>query len=117
MGFLRFGFPALFEHTRNLSVFKSIAVDAAYIANPVLEGAKRGVTRKGLTGTGSASVQLPAFYNNVLDVKFQIVFGYPGWLKWIWPWSGAKARGGAPIPIPITCWGSLSGFLKSTSGP
>ena len=43
-----------------------------------LEDAKRRVTRIGSTGAGSASVQLPAFYNNVLGTKFQIVFGYPG---------------------------------------
>jgi tripartite-type tricarboxylate transporter receptor subunit TctC len=43
-----------------------------------LDVAKRRVTRIGSTGAGSASVQLPAFYNNVLGTKFQIVFGYPG---------------------------------------
>jgi hypothetical protein len=43
-----------------------------------LDDAKRRVTRIGSTGAGSASVQLPAFYNNVLGTKFQIVFGYPG---------------------------------------
>ncbi len=43
-----------------------------------LDDAKRRVTRIGSTGAGSASVQLPAFYNNVLGTQFQIVFGYPG---------------------------------------
>jgi tripartite-type tricarboxylate transporter receptor subunit TctC len=43
-----------------------------------LEDAKKRVTRIGSTGAGSVSVQLPAFYNNVLGTKFQIVFGYPG---------------------------------------
>jgi hypothetical protein len=36
------------------------------------------VTTLGTTGAGSASVQYPAFYNNVLGTKFKIVFGYPG---------------------------------------
>src|SRR5262249_22476809 len=40
--------------------------------------AKRRVTTIGTTGAGSASVQYPAFYNNVLGTKFKIVFGYPG---------------------------------------
>jgi tripartite-type tricarboxylate transporter receptor subunit TctC len=43
-----------------------------------LEDAKRRVTAVGTTGAGSASVQYPAFYNNVLGTKFRIVFGYPG---------------------------------------
>jgi tripartite-type tricarboxylate transporter receptor subunit TctC len=30
----------------------------------------------GSTGAGSASVQLPAFYNNILGTKFKIIFGY-----------------------------------------
>jgi tripartite-type tricarboxylate transporter receptor subunit TctC len=42
------------------------------------EDAKRRVTTIGTTGAGSASVQYPAFYNNVLGTKFKIVFGYPG---------------------------------------
>ncbi len=43
-----------------------------------LEDAKQRVTTIGTTGAGSASVQYPAFYNNVLGTKFKIVFGYPG---------------------------------------
>jgi tripartite-type tricarboxylate transporter receptor subunit TctC len=46
-----------------------------------LEDAKKRVTTIGTigtTGAGSASVQYPAFYNNVLGTKFKIVFGYPG---------------------------------------
>jgi len=43
-----------------------------------LEDAKTRVTTIGTTGAGSASVQYPAFYNNVLGTKFKIVFGYPG---------------------------------------
>jgi len=43
-----------------------------------LEDAKKRVTTVGTTGAGSASVQFPAFYNNVLGTKFKIVFGYPG---------------------------------------
>src|SRR5882672_10615861 len=43
-----------------------------------IEDAKRRVTTIGTTGAGSASVQYPAFYNNVLGTKFKIVFGYPG---------------------------------------
>src|SRR5262249_13268877 len=43
-----------------------------------LEDAKRRATTIGTTGAGSASVQYPAFYNNVLGTKFKIVFGYPG---------------------------------------
>jgi tripartite-type tricarboxylate transporter receptor subunit TctC len=43
-----------------------------------LEDAKRRVTTIGTTGAGSASVQYPAFHNNVLGTKFKIVFGYPG---------------------------------------
>ncbi|MEA2903404.1 MAG: hypothetical protein QOI12_791 [Alphaproteobacteria bacterium] len=43
-----------------------------------IEDAKKRVTAIGTTGAGSASVQYPAFYNNVLGTKFKIVFGYPG---------------------------------------
>jgi tripartite-type tricarboxylate transporter receptor subunit TctC len=43
-----------------------------------LEDAKKRVTTIGTTGAGSASVQYPAFYNNVIGTKFKIVFGYPG---------------------------------------
>src|SRR5258707_2047995 len=43
-----------------------------------LEDAKKRVTTIGTTGAGSASVQYPAFYNNVLGTRFRIVFGYPG---------------------------------------
>jgi tripartite-type tricarboxylate transporter receptor subunit TctC len=43
-----------------------------------IEEAKQRVTTIGTTGAGSASVQYPAFYNNVLGTKFKIVFGYPG---------------------------------------
>jgi tripartite-type tricarboxylate transporter receptor subunit TctC len=43
-----------------------------------LEDAKKRETLIGTTGAGSASVQYPAFYNNVLGTKFKIVFGYPG---------------------------------------
>jgi tripartite-type tricarboxylate transporter receptor subunit TctC len=43
-----------------------------------LEDAKKRETLIGTTGAGSASVQYPAFYNNVLGTKFKIVFGYTG---------------------------------------
>src|SRR3954452_23246821 len=43
-----------------------------------LEDAKKRETTIGTTGAGSASVQYPAFYNNVIGTKFKIVFGYPG---------------------------------------
>jgi tripartite-type tricarboxylate transporter receptor subunit TctC len=43
-----------------------------------IEDAKTRETTIGTTGAGSASVQYPAFYNNVLGTKFKIVFGYPG---------------------------------------
>ena len=43
-----------------------------------IEDARKRVTTIGTTGAGSASVQYPAFYNNVLGTKFKIVFGYPG---------------------------------------
>ena len=43
-----------------------------------LEDARHRVTTIGTTGAGSASVQYPAFYNNVLGTKFKIIFGYPG---------------------------------------
>ena len=43
-----------------------------------VEDAKRRVTTIGTTGAGSASVQYPAFCNNVLGTRFKIVFGYPG---------------------------------------
>jgi len=43
-----------------------------------LDDAKHRETTIGTTGAGSASVQYPAFYNNVLGTKFKIVFGYPG---------------------------------------
>ena len=41
-----------------------------------LEDAKRRVTTIGTTGAGSASVQYPSFYNNVIGTKFKIIFGY-----------------------------------------
>ena len=47
-------------------------------ATKTLEDAKQRVTTIGTTGAGSASVQYPAFYNNVLGTRFKIVFGYPG---------------------------------------
>lgn len=43
-----------------------------------LEDAKKRVTTIGSTGAGSISVQLPAFYNNVLGTKFKIIVGYAG---------------------------------------
>jgi len=43
-----------------------------------LEEAKQRVTAIGSTGAGSISVQLPAFYNNVLGTKFRIIVGYAG---------------------------------------
>jgi tripartite-type tricarboxylate transporter receptor subunit TctC len=43
-----------------------------------IEDAKKRVTTIGTTGAGSASVQYPSFYNNVIGTKFKIVFGYPG---------------------------------------
>src|SRR6478735_6980708 len=43
-----------------------------------IEDAKRRVTTIGTTGAGSASVQYPAFYNNVIGTKFKIIFGYTG---------------------------------------
>ena len=43
-----------------------------------LEDAKKRETAIGSTGAGSASVQLPAFYNNILGTRFKIVVGYPG---------------------------------------
>jgi tripartite-type tricarboxylate transporter receptor subunit TctC len=43
-----------------------------------LEQAKQRVTTIGTTGAGSASVQFPAFFNNVLGTRFRMVFGYPG---------------------------------------
>jgi tripartite-type tricarboxylate transporter receptor subunit TctC len=43
-----------------------------------LEDAKKRETLIGTTGAGSASVQYPAFLNNVLGTRFKIVFGYPG---------------------------------------
>ncbi len=43
-----------------------------------LEDAKKRESLIGTTGAGSASVQYPAFYNNVLGTKFKIVFGYTG---------------------------------------
>jgi len=43
-----------------------------------LADAKKRETLIGTTGSGSVSVQYPAFYNNVLGTKFKIVFGYTG---------------------------------------
>jgi len=40
--------------------------------------AKTRITTIGSTGAGSISMQLPAFFNNVLGTKFRIVAGYPG---------------------------------------
>ena len=47
-------------------------------ATKSLEDAKKRETLIGTTGAGSASVQYPAFFNNVLGTRFKIVFGYPG---------------------------------------
>jgi tripartite-type tricarboxylate transporter receptor subunit TctC len=41
-----------------------------------LEDAKKQVTTIGTTGAGSASVQYPSFYNNVLGTKFKLITGY-----------------------------------------
>jgi tripartite-type tricarboxylate transporter receptor subunit TctC len=41
-----------------------------------IEDAKKRVTAIGTTGAGSASVQYPSFYNNILGTKFKIIFGY-----------------------------------------
>jgi tripartite-type tricarboxylate transporter receptor subunit TctC len=43
-----------------------------------IEDAMKRVTTIGTTGAGSASVQFPAFYNNVLGTKFKIIVGYAG---------------------------------------
>ena len=43
-----------------------------------LADARLRETQIGSTGAGSISVQLPAFYNNLLGTKFKIVVGYPG---------------------------------------
>jgi hypothetical protein len=43
-----------------------------------LAQAKTTETLIGSTGAGSVSVQLPAFYNNVLGTKFKIILGYQG---------------------------------------
>lgn len=43
-----------------------------------LAQAKQRVTTIGSTGAGSISVQLPAFYNNVLGTRFRIIVGYAG---------------------------------------
>ena len=43
-----------------------------------IEDAKKRETTIGTTGAGSASVQYPAFYNNIIGTRFKIVFGYPG---------------------------------------
>lgn len=42
-----------------------------------LEDAKRRETTVGATQAGSISLQLTAFYNNVLGTKLKVVFGYP----------------------------------------
>ena len=47
-------------------------------ATKSLEDAKKRITTIGSTGAGSISVQLPAFYNNVLGTKFKIIVGYAG---------------------------------------
>src|SRR5207302_11109033 len=44
-------------------------------ATKTLEDAKKRVTTIGTTGAGSASVQYPAFYNNIIGTKFKLVFG------------------------------------------
>jgi tripartite-type tricarboxylate transporter receptor subunit TctC len=41
-----------------------------------LEDAKKYESTIGTTGSGSASVQYPTFYNAVLGTKFKIIFGY-----------------------------------------
>lgn len=41
-----------------------------------LADARQRVTTIGTTGAGSASVQYPSFYNNVIGTKFKIIFGY-----------------------------------------
>ena len=67
-----------FNWIANVDVFEPVAGCLEYIADETLEDAKKRETLIGTTGAGSASVQYPAFYNNVLGTKFKIVFGYPG---------------------------------------
>jgi tripartite-type tricarboxylate transporter receptor subunit TctC len=45
-------------------------------ATKSLADAKKRITAIGTTGAGSASVQYPSFYNNVIGTKFKIIFGY-----------------------------------------
>jgi tripartite-type tricarboxylate transporter receptor subunit TctC len=45
-------------------------------ATKTLADAKKRETTIGTTGSGSASVQYPTFYNSVLGTKFKIIFGY-----------------------------------------
>jgi tripartite-type tricarboxylate transporter receptor subunit TctC len=78
-----------------------------------LDDAKHRETTIGTTGAGSASVQYPAFYNNVLGTKFKIVFGTPAASISIWRWSAARSRDAAPIPIPPGWHRSRPGYRRS----
>jgi tripartite-type tricarboxylate transporter receptor subunit TctC len=67
-----------FNWIANVSFSNQLLVVWHTSPTKTLADAKRRVTTIGTTGAGSASVQYPTFYNNVLGTKFKIVFGYPG---------------------------------------
>jgi tripartite-type tricarboxylate transporter receptor subunit TctC len=67
-----------FNWIANVNFSNQLLVVWSTSPTKTLDDAKRRETLIGTTGAGSASVQYPAFFNNVLGTRFKIVFGYPG---------------------------------------
>ena len=68
-----------FNWIANVSYSNQLLVVWHTSPTKTLEDAKRRVTTIGTTGAGSASVQYPAFYNNVLGTKFKIDLWISRW--------------------------------------
>lgn len=67
-----------FSWLANVSFSNQLLVVWHTSPTKTLQDAKKREATIGTTGAGSASVQYPTFFNNVLGTKFKIVFGYPG---------------------------------------
>jgi tripartite-type tricarboxylate transporter receptor subunit TctC len=65
-----------FNWIANMNFSNQLLVVWHTSSTKTIEDAKKRITTIGTTGAGSASVQYPAFYNNVLGTQFKIVFGY-----------------------------------------
>jgi hypothetical protein len=78
-----------------------------------ITAAKKRVTTIGTTSAGSASVQYPDFYNNVLGTRFKIVFGYAGGQLIDLAMEQVRSKGGGQIPIRATWRPRRPGFRRS----